>query len=505
MSYSGGPAGLYASALVKGVDMLKAEFGGEAVAEAFVERVRWGLVGNDEEKTNINGNSNIVDGDGDTDVQGIIFTAEESDSEDYSALEEESVGSATMSVYTQEKIAVARRIWRQFWSPEYKHFRTQGKTAETVRWPDMSSSASKQSSKQRNEKFAPGMFRAEIQEALFGMEQHWSPDYGAYCAWIYFKGNGDIYMDDNAQIAILLILAHLLLPPPVGQDESGLGIRWHVLADGPPWTNRNACSTSLTAVAVLELASVLRDGGVSITEKQVRELVDWGRKCVDWVWEKLVVGNGDGLVLDGLVQKQKGGPWVIEGPIYTYNTGHTITALVLLYDLLLPGDPYAPTVRLRANSLVISSIDRTKGLYDKPVPNQQQRYWWDNNFFVHFLVEGLVVWGMRFGYEDSDLWKQVRGEIQRQMDYLMTYLRNKDDGLYWRNFRLYTISMGHLRMYKTGDVGRQLKLDAAEVRQDDQSMALPVAQRGLVKTLLGCGGAGRSLCIAGSVGITLGP
>ena len=120
---------------------------------------------------------------------------------------------------------------------------------------------------------------------------------------------------------------------------------------------------------------------------------------------------------------------------------------------------------------------------------------------MHLLVEGLVVWGMRFGREDIDSWRKIRGEIRRQMDYIMTYLKDKDDGLYWRNFRLYTISMGHLEVFKTltGDVGRQPNLDAAEARQDDQSMALPVAQRALVKTLLGCGGAGRSLCIAGRV------
>ncbi|KAF8422439.1 glycosyl hydrolase family 76-domain-containing protein [Tirmania nivea] len=499
----------------------------EAVAEAKVKRVWWGVVENGKERTSISGNSNVIDSDDDGGAQDIIFTLEESDSEDYSALEEESVGTAAMSVYTQEGIAVARRIWGHFWSPEYKHFRTQGKTAETIGdWNGYTVWAYLIGLEAifEAEKSAPGMFRTEIQEALLGMEQHWSPDHGAYCAWVYFKGNGDIYIDDNAQIAILLLLAHRLLPAPVGfpyrsylerasqvvsfcltgwDKANGGGIRWHVSTEGPPWTDRNACSTSLTAVAALELASVLRDGGVSNTDKQVRELVDWGRECVDWVWGELVSGNGNGngLVLDGLVQKQKGGPWVREGPTYTYNTGHTITALVLLYDLLLPGDPYAPTIRLRASSLVISSIDRTKGLYDKTVPNLQQRYWWDNSFFVHLLVEGLVVWGMRFGSEDNFLWRQVRGEIQRQMDYVITYLRDKDDGLYWRNFRLYTISIEHLRVYiaLTGDVERQPKFDAAEMRQDDQSMALPVAQRALVKTLLGCGGAGRSLCIAGRV------
>lgn len=145
-------------------------------------------------------------------------------------------------------------------------------------------------------------------------------------------------MDDNAQVAILLLLAHRILPTPVGlpyrtylerasqvvdfcltgwDNANGGGIRWHVSTEGPPWTNRNACSTSLTAVAALELASALRDGGVSNTDKRVRGLVDWGRKCVDWVWAELVVGSGDGLVLDGLVQKQKGGPWVIDDITYT--------------------------------------------------------------------------------------------------------------------------------------------------------------------------------------------
>lgn len=110
---------------------------GEAVPKALVGRAQWGLVGNGEEKTNAVGNSNTVESDDDGDAQDIILTPEESDSEDYSALEEASVDSATtMSAYTHEGIEVARRIWAQFWSPEYRHFRTQGKTAETVRWPE---------------------------------------------------------------------------------------------------------------------------------------------------------------------------------------------------------------------------------------------------------------------------------------------------------------------------------------------------------------------------------
>jgi len=103
----------------------KPKFGGEA---ALVKHVQWE---DDEEKMNVNGNPKTVGSD-DGDAQSIIPTPEESGPP---VLEEEEPDSAAMSVYTREGIAVARRIWGQFWSPEYKHFRTRGKTAETVRWP----------------------------------------------------------------------------------------------------------------------------------------------------------------------------------------------------------------------------------------------------------------------------------------------------------------------------------------------------------------------------------
>lgn len=145
-------------------------------------------------------------------------------------------------------------------------------------------------------------------------------------------------------MAILLALAHKLLPPPKPADglpytsylerasqivdfcwtgwdsENGGGIRWHVSTEGPPFTNRNACSTSLTAVAALEVATILK--AQRDTEARVTELVGWGRKCLDWVWKELVVAGGtmptnEGLVKDGLVQDTAGGPWRIAGQTYT--------------------------------------------------------------------------------------------------------------------------------------------------------------------------------------------
>ena len=161
-------------------------------------------------------------------------------------------------------------------------------------------------------------------------------------------GDADVdcaFVDDNAQVAILLVQAHALLPPPTApeikygsylaraeevvdfcvkgwDDVNGGGIRWHISTSGPPWTNRNACSTSLTSVACLSLAKALLQEGAARDDQLVDRLVAWGIKCVDWVWETLVqITNpekrGYGLVMDGLVQSRREGEWKLAGPTYS--------------------------------------------------------------------------------------------------------------------------------------------------------------------------------------------
>lgn len=91
-------------------------------------------------------------------------------------------------------------------------------------------------------------------------------------------------------------------------------MRWHLSTEGPPWTNRNACTTSLTAVASVELATALVAGGAPKTDPRVQHLAQWGKECVEWVWVHLVQKN---LVMDGLVQSSKGAAWTVAGPTYT--------------------------------------------------------------------------------------------------------------------------------------------------------------------------------------------
>jgi hypothetical protein len=64
---------------------------------------------------------------------------------------------------------------------------------------------------------------------------------------------------------------------------------------------------------------------------------------------------------------------------------------------------------------------------------------------------------------------------------------------------LYAISEEKLQLYKqlTGDTDRTSIYNSEERWMDAESLALPVEQRGLCKTLLGSGGAARSLLLAG--------
>lgn len=61
--------------------------------------------------------------------------------------------------------------------------------------------------------------------------------------------------------------------------------------------------------------------------------------------------------------------------------------------------------------------------------------------------------------------------------------------------------MEHLQVYKdwTGDTSRQAQLNREERWMDDASLALPIGARGMAKTLLGNGGAARSLFIAARI------
>lgn len=77
---------------------------------------------------------------------------------------------------------------------------------------------------------------------------------------------------------------------------NGGGMKWHV-----GMTTRNACSTSLTAVAALKLAKI----GQRTPGKTRNELIVFARTAIQWILDELQLDSG--LIMDGV-----GG-----GPTYT--------------------------------------------------------------------------------------------------------------------------------------------------------------------------------------------
>jgi len=251
-------------------------------------------------------------------------------------------------------------------------------------------------------------------------------------------------------------------------------MRWHI---SKPEV-RNACTANLSAIAALKLAAA---GGGSIG---VPSLVSFAKRCSDWVLTKL--SEPSGLIKDGV-----GG-----GPTWTYNTGTALYTLCLLQKFMP-----APELGEKARRLADAACDRNKSLFDLSNPSVENRYWWDTMFFMQLLVEGLVGFVEVFGAFYPDVAVAARREIGRHMEYIMAYMKGREDGLYVRSLRLYVISMAHLKIYQelTGDKERKAELDENERWRDEASLKLPVEKREICKTLLGNGGAARSLLIAGRI------
>ncbi|KAI9817757.1 MAG: hypothetical protein M1827_000876 [Pycnora praestabilis] len=451
---------------------------------------------------------------------------------------------ANRNPFTAEGMALTARLYNYFYHANSNLFAARVPSVETVPpengyvvWPVTLAVESLIEA----ERAAPGQYRTQLNNAMSALEKYHNPTNGAYCAWHYYQGNDDMYFDDNAQIAIAQIAAYQLTNNQIylqraigvvrflhtGWDNSSNpgGVRWHYRTSGPPYTGRNACSTSLTAVASLRLAAI---PNIDSTLRQNCIII--ATNATLWLIERLR-DPGDGLIMDGLSNQT--GTWIVSNTKWTYNSGNTLLAICLLAQFNPPGFN-AP---LKAYELAIPAIDRTKALYDLSVTDQTNRYWRDSAFFTHHLVEGLVTYLQTF---DDPKWGQqrldpgvvdmVKKEVNREMGYMIHYIRDPMDGLshlpsavavtqrtfawrkiredlgilrkhyrYFRNLRLYVISPQTLAAYKslTDDTARHLEPDASERANSDR----PVEERMLVKTLLGSAGAARALLLAGGAGL----
>ncbi|KAK9449194.1 glycosyl hydrolase family 76-domain-containing protein [Limtongia smithiae] len=317
---------------------------------------------------------------------------------------------------------------------------------------------------------------AALDTAFRALERHWNPRRSAYCAWIYYDGNNDIYYDDNAHCVNALISAYqatgkreymdrviavMTQLVPTGWDKSGNpgGVPWHVAKPN----SRNACSTCALAVAA---------GRLALMNIQPQYFGDMLADFVKFTQAHLL-DNNEHLIHDSIAYD--GTKWKIERVKWTYNTGFAIESFVLLYHLR--GSQEHLDI---AQKMASAALDRKGALYDKKATDVSKRWWWDKTYFAQHLVDGLVALAKTLG-PTNELSKRIEAELEHLDGYMRAYLFDPVDGLYFRSLRLYTIDDAHVQAYNALTGGtRTLEAD----KEERENGGGDVAHRRMAKTLL---------------------
>jgi predicted alpha-1,6-mannanase (GH76 family) len=409
------------------------------------------------------------------------------------------------SWYTREAARLTDACMSRFWDGGSRMFRAPVLSAETVPsdalhdrgytlWPSLIALHALV----EGEKRSPGAYAQRIADVCDGLEQYFSHDLSAYTSWIRFPGNIDAYYDDNAWVVIVMVEASQALRKThptraascldtartvmanfvvKGYDDTGRpgGMRWGYDPAKPNTSDRGTSSTAGAALAALVLARAGVDA---------RFYTEWGHKLLTWLTTRLL--DKDGLVMDALA----GADWKPRAIKWTYNTGVPMRAYVEHYRLTKSAESLSMAVRMAR-----AAIDRGGALFDQTVHDPAKRFYWDETYFVHYLVDGLI----QVAKETSDakLASALADAALRSADYAYAYLRDPVDGLYWRNWRLYTIGDEQLDVWqqRTGQT-IHAAFDPSERSQEQRFQALAVKDRPLVKTLLANAGAARLFWLA---------
>jgi hypothetical protein len=422
--------------------------------------------------------------------------------------------------YQAEAQRLTDLFQKTFWDPIARQYRAPVRSAESVDsdpvhnngyvlWPSVEALHALA----EGASLMPQRYGPIIREVVAGLEQYFDAEKHAYNAWLNFPGNNDKYYDDNALMVIALAKAYQYTgertycdraaevmdgflrggcgigghdPNPVRPDwvmspDPG-GMRWGTDPRNAATADRAACSTSMTALAALWLARL----GI---ERQAN--VAFAVTLLEWLLANLQ--DADGLIMDALEPPD----WRVRRVKWTYNTGVTLRAHVELYRLMGEASALA-----RASRLAVAAVTRDGAMYDGLVEDREKRSFYDSSFFVPYLVDGLLgldeVMGTG-GHDPNSIrpnWvmspHSLLGEAERNADYAYEYLRDPEDGLYFRNWRLWRIGDEQLATWETltGQT-HALEPDHSERSKEPRYSNVPLADRPLVKTLLANAGLAR--------------
>ncbi|EEB07614.1 alpha-1,6- mannanase [Schizosaccharomyces japonicus yFS275] len=350
-----------------------------------------------------------------------------------------------------------------------------------------------------------GRYEKKLEVVFKAMKQYWHPSMGACCASLYFDGNDDVYYDDNAQLAIGLAVAGYYSGTSVhrrqyvnratsiveltiqrGWNSEKGGVAWHTRTTGPPWTNLNACSTTMAATAACRLAAVTND------PSRRKDMLVFAWKCILWVHDHLL--NEHGLVCDGL--SLENGHWKRDPIVFTYNTGGYILSMSLLNNFptdnqMLPNIDRLPSM---LEDAVKAALDTNGALYEQAC-NGPFKNWADNTFFSQILAEGLVAFS--FTMPGSPLAEPAQQMVLDQARFVMKYIRDPKDGMYFRSLSLYKLNEQGVRIFNQLFHANKTLEPCAEDRESLKDV--PLEKRPPVKTLLGNAGAARLLFCAAEI------
>ena len=399
---------------------------------------------------------------------------------------------SSTNAYFQEASRLNALLMKTFWNGDVRMFRAPVRSAETVDsdpkrnngyvfWPSLLGLQALVSGEMRS----PGTYRAEILTVYAGLEQYYDREAHAYNAWLNYPGNRDRYYDDNGWAVCVLAEAYQATGIAAFRDRA-----WEIQSKylfggwdaskkpgGIPWgtdetkegtADHNTCSTAASALGAILLAK----SGV-----QRERNLKWGGQALDWLYEHL--RDSDNLFFDGFRSPN----WTLSKTKWTYNTGAPIRAYVEHYRLTK-----RPESLVRAKTLAKAANDRNLAFYDSIPKNPEHRFFADSSFFVPYLIDGLSA------LYDVTKDKNLLSEMRRNADFAINSLRDPEDGLYFRSWRLWKIDATRYEAWKrmTGQEFR-LEPDDSERSKETKYEKLPVGERPLVKTLLANAGIARML------------
>jgi predicted alpha-1,6-mannanase (GH76 family) len=246
-----------------------------------------------------------------------------------------------------------------------------------------------------------------------------------------------------------------------GWDPRG-GLRWGTKAGVADRFDRTVSATAAGALA----ATLLYRERHNLTD------LAWAKKMLDWI--RLKVGAPSGLVRDGL--KADGS---VMPTVWTYNTGVPIRAACEYFR-----ETKEATFGSWAIRMGEACLDRSLSpLYDGAVKDPAKRYWWDAVYFVQYLADGM----RELSRTTND--PRFVAEARREAEYIKTYLRDQD-GLYWRNMRLWTIDAERTAAF-TKLTGQPIGLIADASERASEPAGKTAEERPMAKTLLANAGAAR--------------